>query len=243
MSITQIITKLKSLDLNHNWQSVLEPWLRTELTYTSNSLEGNTLSFIETSLIINDNQGISGKNLREIYEATNHAKSWDYLVNNLKKLPTEDLTENHFLNIHSFILRNIDDYNAGKYRNVAVRISGSMTISPNPLKVSDQMSKTIAWLTSQNTDSPQNILNTAILTHLKLVKIHPFTDGNGRTVRLFMNTVLMQNGLPPIDILPINRQKYLEALENSTDDNPSQFLDFMLWQYDQNLDTYLETFN
>ena len=58
-----------------------------------------------------------------------------------------------------------------------------------------------------------------------------------------MNTILMQNNLLPLDVLPINRQKYLETLENSTDNNPVQFLEFMLWQYDQNLTIYLETFN
>ena len=238
-----ISNKISALQKINNWQLVLEPWLRTELTYTSNSLEGNTLTLIETSLVINDKLGISGKNLREIYEATNHANAWDYVVNNLKKLNTSQLMESHLLDIHMLILTNIDNENAGKYRNLAVRISGSMTIFPNPLKVSNLMLDFIDWVICQDTQNFENIIKTAILSHLKLVKIHPFTDGNSRTIRLFMNTILMQNNLPPLDVLPINRQKYLETLENSTDNNPVQFLEFMLWQYDQNLTIYLETFN
>jgi Fic family protein len=242
MIITHILSKLEQLNSNNNWELILEPWLRTELTYTSNSLEGNTLSLVETGIVINDKQGISGKNLREIYEATNHANAWDYIIINLKQIETSDLTETHFLDIHNFILKNIDEYNAGRYRSVAVRIMGSMTIFANPLEVPELMEQTIIWLSSQSTSRPEHIITTAIMTHLKLVKIHPFTDGNGRTVRLLMNTILMQNNLPPIDVLPINRQKYLEALENSTEQNPELFVSFMLEQYSQNLYTYLQTF-
>jgi Fic family protein len=60
------IKKIELLNLNQNWQDILSNWLRTELTYTSNNIEGNTLSLIETSLVINDKQSVSGKSLREI---------------------------------------------------------------------------------------------------------------------------------------------------------------------------------
>lgn len=86
------------------------------------------------------------------------------------------------------------------------------------------------------------ILDAAILAHLKIVKIHPFTDVNGRTARLLMNTILMQGGLPPINILLKNRKGYLENLENSTTELQDQFVQFCLNQYNQNLETYLETF-
>ena len=179
-----ISNKISALQKINNWQLVLEPWLRTELTYTSNSLEGNTLTLIETSLVINDKLGISGKNLREIYEATNHANAWDYVVNNLKKLNTSQLMESHLLDIHELILKNIDENNAGKHRNLAVRISGSANIFPNPLKVPILMSQSFDWLVNQKVENPESMITTAILSHLKLVKIHPFTDGNSRTIRL-----------------------------------------------------------
>ena len=179
-----ISNKISALQKINNWQLVLEPWLRTELTYTSNSLEGNTLTLIETSLVINDKLGISGKNLREIYEATSHANAWDYVIKNLKKLQSSKLLESHLLDIHELILKNIDENNAGKYRNLAVRISGSANIFPNPLKVSNLMLDFIDWVICQNTQNFENIIKTAILSHLKLVKIHPFTDGNSRTIRL-----------------------------------------------------------
>lgn len=234
--------KLKLLQGNTNWQTVLYPWLRTELTYTSNSLEGNTLSLIETGMIINDNMSVAGKNLREIYEAQNHAKAFDFVQQNLIVKKPQELNENDLLDIHKLILKNIEENNYGKYRTVSVRIAGSNSIFPNSLKVPDLMSEIFGWLKNSKLENVEDILETAILIHLKIVKIHPFTDGNGRTARLFMNTILMQNNLPPIDILPENRAEYLESLENSTAQNPNQFMDFCLKQYLQNLNTYLTTF-
>jgi Fic family protein len=239
----EINFKLNKLKGQKNWENTLFPWLRTELTYTSNSLEGNTLSLVETSLIINENQSVAGKNLREIYEAQNHALAWDFVQNNLLTKKTQELKEDDFLAIHALILKNIDDQNAGKYRNVAVRIAGSNNIFPNFLKVNQLMENIFEELNKALTDTEEKTLETAILTHLKIVKIHPFTDGNGRTTRLFMNAILMQNNLPPIDILPENRQLYLESLENSDFEKPKQFLETMLAFYNQNLDVYLETFN
>jgi len=75
--------KLNLLQSFSDWRAVLYPWLRTELTYTSNWLEGNTLNLVETSIVINDNQSVAGKSLREIYEAQNHAKAWDFIQENL----------------------------------------------------------------------------------------------------------------------------------------------------------------
>lgn len=104
------------------------------------------------------------------------------------------------------------------------------------------MEEVFEFLKKQSLTGIQEILEVGILVHLKIVKIHPFTDGNGRTARLFMNTILMQNSLPPIDILPVNRKEYLISLENSNIENPTQFLNFCLTEYDKNLETYLETF-
>jgi len=241
--LIQIKAKLEDLQSQKSWKLVLNSWLRTQLTYTSNSIEGNTLSLIETSIIINDNQGVAGKSLREINEAKNHAAAWDFIQQELVGKESENLNQNDLLNIHSLILKNIDDLNAGKYRNIGVRIAGSQSLFPNPLKVTNLMDETFSWLVKSNFEEVESVLKVAILSHLKIVKIHPFTDGNGRTVRLFMNTILMQNKLPPIDILPEKRKEYLETLENSDIHNPDLFFNFMFQTYSENLENYLKTFN
>lgn len=240
--LEEIKLKLNSLYSYKDWKIVLYPWLRTQLTYSSNSIEGNTLSLAQTSTIINDNLSVAGKDLREIYEARNHAQAWDFIQENLLDIDTQELKENDFLKILAFILRDIDDFNAGKYRNLPVRISGSNNIFPNPIKIPDLIQDIFYKIQNTKIAEKFEAIEFAINTHLELVKIHPFTDGNGRTTRLFMNTILMQNGLPPIDIGPENRVKYLESLENSSPNDNPKFTNFCLTQYNQNLDEYLKTF-
>jgi Fic family protein len=238
-----IIKKIELLNINQNWQEVLSNWLRTELTYTSNNIEGNTLSLIETSLVINDKQSVSGKSLREINEVINHALAWDYITDSLSKKELKDLNLDDILKIHSLVLYNIDDSQKGKFRNVQGRIAGSNTILPNPLKVDNLMQQLINNINIFTSKNQSDIVNLAILSHLEIVKIHPFTDGNGRTSRLIMNTILKHYNLPPISVDPKNRDLYLASLEKSDIHQSQEFINFMLFQYSQNLDNYLATFD
>lgn len=69
----------------------------------------------------------------------------------------------------------------------------------------------------------------AIMAHVKFVSIHPFTDGNGRTARLLMNTLLLKYGYSPIIIRPTDRKKYLTAIENyQTKNDKETYIKFML---------------
>jgi Fic family protein len=237
-----LINKIKLLNDHNNWQDILGDWLRTEITYTSNSIEGNTLSLIETSMVINDKMSVSGKTLREINEAINHANAWDYITNDLTKLELKNLKIDHILKLHSIILTNIDDNQKGKFRSVPVRISGSNTILPNPLKVNNLMKELFSKINNFEKASIQNIIKLAIMTHLEMVKIHPFIDGNGRTSRLLMNTILKHYELPPISVDPKNRDLYLQSLENSDIENPKEFVEFMELQYLQNIEKYFASF-
>ncbi len=183
-------------------------WLKTELAYTSNAIEGNTLTRKETRLVIEENLTSSSKPLKNYIEAVNHAKAFCKIL---------ELTENKFncdekliLEIHKIILTGLDDTNAGFYRTCRVRIAGSNTILPNPLKVPALMDDFCKWLSENIKNEPI----TAITAHLKLVSIHPFTDGNGRTARLLMNALLLKYGYAPIIVRPTDRKKYLSAIEN-----------------------------
>jgi Fic family protein len=141
------------------------------------------------------------------------------------------------------LLNNIDENQKGKFRNVQVRIAGSNTILPNPLKVDNLVKQLIIDINIFKSKNQRDIVNLAILAHLEMVKIHPFTDGNGRTSRLIMNTILKHYQLPPISVDPKNRDLYLASLEKSDMLQPQEFIDFMLLQYSQNLDKYLATFD
>ena len=215
--------KLKTLLENPNNKKEMYKWLKTELAYTSNAIEGNTLTRKETELVIDDGITSTSKPLQHYIEAVNHAKAFEKIIAFLDE--DKKINENFMLNIHKIILTGLDDDNAGFYRNCRVRISGSTVIMPNPLKVPDLMTDFYNWLSDNMDNEPL----TAILAHLKFVSIHPFVDGNGRCARLLMNTILLKFGFTPIVIRPTDRKKYLSVVEHyqlKGDDKP--YTTFML---------------
>lgn len=200
-------SKLQKLLKNKNNKIELEKWLKTELAYTSNAIEGNTLTRKETQLVIEENLTSSSKPLRNYIEAVNHAKAFNKILELIER--NEPINEKNVLDIHKIILIGLDDMNAGFYRNCRVRISGSNSVLPNLLKVPELMADFYNWLGDSLEDEPL----TAIMAHLKFVSIHPFTDGNGRTARLLMNAILLKYGYVPIIVRPTDRKKYLSAIE------------------------------
>lgn len=241
MNYDKILQKKKLLDtfrpLAFELVSNLEGWLRVELTYTSNAIEGNTLSRLETSVILEKGITIGGKTLVEHLEVTNHAKALDY-IRTLINLKPNLLTENHLLKIHELILSGIDNVNAGFYRSVPVRISGSSVILPNPRKVPDLMKEFLEWLTYTTINNP---IEFASQVHLRLVTIHPFIDGNGRTARLLMNLILMMFGFPPAIIRKSERLIYLTSLEKAQlTGNTSSYEKIMMKAIDRTLTIYLK---
>ncbi|MBF0491658.1 MAG: Fic family protein [Deltaproteobacteria bacterium] len=186
-------------------------YARIELTYSSNAIEGNTLSLQETALVVEKGITVAGKTITEHLEAVNHASAFDYICT-LQNRNRKDLTEETLLKIHAHVLKGIGDSNAGIYRQVPVRISGSRVVMPNPLKVPSLMQDFVTWLQG---DLSQQAATIAAEAHFKLVSIHPFVDGNGRTARLLMNLLLMQAGYPPASIKPESRLEYIQALEKA----------------------------
>lgn len=187
----------------------LEDWFRVELTFTSNAIEGNTLTRRETALVVEKGLTVGGKSLIEHLEATNHAKALDWVQGQISRKPNK-LSEKDILQIHEIVLKGIDDENSGHYRSVPVRISGSAVVLPNPRKVPDLMAEFAAWFKVKHALHPVEL---AAEAHYRLVTIHPFVDGNGRTARLLMNMILMMSGYPPAIIRKRDRLAYIGALE------------------------------
>ncbi len=215
MNYDNLTRKKEALDrcrpLDLNLVQNLDEWFRVELTYTSNAIEGNTLTRAETALVVEKGLTVGGKSLVEHLEATNHASALDWVKEQIKRKPSS-IIEKDIFKIHDVILKGIDDNNAGHYRNVPVRISGSAVILPNPRKVPDLMSDFISWFkAAKNIHS----IELAAEAHYRLVTIHPFIDGNGRTARLLMNMILMMTGYPPAIIRKRDRLKYINSLEKA----------------------------
>ena len=209
MKISRLREKKELLDSYRPLPAVLvknlEDWFRVELTYTSNAIEGNTLTRRETALVVEKGLTVGGKTLVEHLEATNHAHALDWVRQQASR-SARQLTEKDVLSIHEIILKGIDSPNAGFYRSVPVRISGSTVVLPNPRKVPDLMEAFVTWLQQGPDLHPVEL---AAEAHYRLVTIHPFADGNGRTARLLMNLILLMTGYPTAIIRKLDREAYL----------------------------------
>ena len=199
----------------------LRGFYRVGLTYTSNALEGNSLTETETKVVIEDGLSINGKPLRDVYEAVGHAKAYDH-IHELAKSKT--LEESDILKLHQLFYQQIDVDNAGKYRTIPVFISGShYAVTPHQ-KVASEMKKFVAWFNKN--EAKMNPVEFAALAHKKFVFIHPFVDGNGRMARLLMNLALLR-GEYTIALIPaIRRMEYVAALETAHTDSDA-FVDFI----------------
>mgnify|MGYP000591930226 CR=1 FL=1 len=177
-------------------------------TYHSNAIEGNSLTLRETKVVL-EGVTVGGKRLVDHLEAINHRDAIllleDLVQNN------EPLSEWQIKSLHQIILRGIDDEHAGTYRAVNVRISGAEHTPPEAIRVPELMESFIAWCRGEG--QQLHPVERAARVHSDFVKIHPFTDGNGRTSRLLMNLELMKSGWPPV-ILPVqSRLAYYDALD------------------------------
>lgn len=181
----------------------------TEFIHESNAIEGNTLTLAETEVVIRKGITVAGKPLKDHLEAKNHLTAFHTLKRMIAA--ATPLSEASLLDLHALILRSIEDEWAGRYRSVAVRISGSRHVPPNPLRVADLMAEIFAWYHATPAGHPVEV---AADLHLRLAQVHPFIDGNGRVCRLAMNLHLMQRGFPLTIIRAENVQRaaYYHAL-------------------------------
>ncbi len=209
--------------------------LSVEWTYNSNSIEGNSLTLQETYIVLNDGMTVKGKSLKEHFEINNHHKALDYLYQIVDK--KQQLNCGSILDIHRFMLNNIEDLYAGRLRNGGVRIQGANFVPPNAQKVSALLDDLIDYVNK----NPQqlNVIELATVFHHQFVWIHPFFDGNGRTVRLAMNLILLNAGFPPAIILRNDRKKYYTALNSANKGNYSKLMLLMCQALERSLNIYI----
>jgi len=236
--IEQQKQKLDSLrPLSSEQLSNLKSYFDVELTYNSNAIEGNTLTYNETKIVLNEGLTIGGKTLNEHLEVINHKEAIDFI---------EDLANNSFItlkeikDIHYLILKGIDNKNAGRFRGIEVGVrksDGSIHKFPHPVEVESKMQEFIDELSKDE----QNSVIKSALAHLHFVSIHPFSDGNGRTARLLMNLILLQNGYPITVIKKEDRVEYIKAIESYQEDgNEEVFCKFIAQKVLEGFERYFE---
>ena len=191
-------------------------YYRIGLTWSSNAIEGNTLTESETKVLLEDGLTAGGKPLRDSFEAVGHAEAYDFMFSLLQ---SASISEEDACTMHRLFYRNIDECAAGRYRSRAVLITGSNYPVTEPGRIPAEMASLFEWANSGRGE--HHPVEFAAQLHKRFVFIHPFIDGNGRISRLLMNAVLIQDGYLPAVIPPILRREYIDLLERArTDDHP-----------------------
>jgi len=227
-----IIDRLRPLP-NIVIQSITEA-LTIEWTHHSTGIEGNSLTLQETKVVLEEGMTIKGKSLREHFEVVNHHEAIDFIIK-LAKIGYK-INERDILDTHTLVLEKIQKEWAGRYRTSGVRIGGANFVPPNALKVSDLMQELMDWVNASEDLHP---LVRATVFHHRFVYIHPFFDGNGRTVRLLFNLLLMKDGYPPAVILKNDRKKYYDALNKANKGDYSKLFLLVLQAAERSLNIYV----
>jgi Fic family protein len=197
--------------LNATQKMKMEEYFDVSYTFESNRIEGNTLTLQETKLVGYDGLTIGGKSLVEHLEAVNHLEAISFIRD--LAVNKEPISKRILLEIHRLILKEVDKENAGRYRQIPVRISGSQHEPPQPYLIDKLMEDFFEFYSYQEGRIHPVIL--AAEMHERLVSIHPFVDGNGRTARLLMNLILVRNGYTRANIKGdlSSRMNYYKSLE------------------------------
>jgi Fic family protein len=235
--LSQIAAKKAELDqlrpLSGAALAQLQRYYDVELTYTSNAIEGNTLTLRETAEVIEHGITVGGKRLRDHLEAVDHYEAVQWMRDFAAASASIDDTT--VCELHRRIVSRSQPAIAGVYSDLPRRIAGSPVVLPNPAKIPQLMQEFGAWLHSAGVEPVA-----AFEAHFRLTAIHPFADGNGRAARLLMNLMLLRGGYPPVAVRLEDRKRYLDVLERGSlaaDLRP--FQTFMHERLDATLAEYL----
>lgn len=226
----------KHRPFNRDILEQLKQYYKISLTYSSNAIEGNSLTLTETKIVLEDGITIGGKPLKDYQEAIGHAEAYDLLY---KLAESRDISEQDILALHNLVYRHVAPDKAGKYRNKQVIITGTEFIPPPPKKIPELMKEFVFDIPKLRVQ--YHPVEFAALLHLKLVSIHPFYDGNGRTARLLMNLALLQSEYAITIIPPILRNDYINTLKQaqSKPEDSTPFINFISEMVYEGMKDYL----
>ena len=212
---------------------------RLEWNYTSNSMEGNTLTKEETRSVMIGNITVHGKPIKDILEVKGH----DEVINSILKIGKGELniSEKRIKEIHEAIMHEEDPdkkKKIGKWKtqnNYLYNYKNERFDFVAPADVPDKMHELMNWLNAEKEKIERNASDAlhpvalALKFNLEYVSIHPFYDGNGRTSRILTNLILISHGFPPIYIKENERSGYYQYLGDiqGYGGPPDVFYDYM----------------
>jgi Fic family protein len=213
--------------------------LEIEMTYNSNAIEGNSLTLRETYLVLQEGMTIKGKPLKDHLEAKDHKEALDFLYDLISQ-NQYTISEHIIRQLHLLVVRETEKEYAGKYRSGSVTIGGADHTPPDAINVPRQMDDLVRQF--KKNETRMHSVELAAWFHHKMVYIHPFFDGNGRTARLAMNVILMLHGYPLVIILKNDRKKYYRVLQTADKGKGAPLILFIAQAVERSLDLYLRAF-
>jgi Fic family protein len=236
--------------LSHEVERRVLQKLRLDWNYHSNHLEGNSLSYGETRALILHGLTAQGKPLKDHFEITGHNEAILWVEDLVQK--RQPLTEAVIRQLHTLILKEDHHVEAqtedgvptrllvevGKYKtlpNHVKTITGEIVFFTTPLDTPQEMQELMEWYRT----SEENPVLLASLFHYRLIRIHPFSDGNGRVARLVMNFILMMHGFPPVIVKTEEKNLYLSALRAADAGEIQSFVEYVAANLVKSLDLML----
>jgi len=225
----------------------LKKKFRLEFNYNSNHLEGNTLTYGQTQLLLLFDKSSGDVPVSDIEEMKAHDAALT-LIEEMAKEKDRPLTEQFIKELNKMILVkpfwkdaiNFDGtptrkkIEIGQYKTLpnSVRLrNGEIHEYASPEETLSKMGDLISWY-HDNLDTMHPV-QLAAEFHYKFVCIHPFDDGNGRVARLIMNYILLKNDYPPIIIKAADKESYLTALQKADTGNVPALIEYiekqMIW--------------
>ncbi|MCK4669766.1 MAG: Fic family protein [Nanoarchaeota archaeon] len=210
-----------------------------EFAFNTTSIEGNTITLKEAEKLLLENRTPKNRTVREIYDLQNTEKVFLDLIENPNKVLNHELISK----IHDDLLERIDDRKG--YRKEDVRVFRSRFKSSPAQYVLTDMNLLLKWHNENKNKLHPFVL--AVLFHHKFEKIHPFMDGNGRTGRMLMNHILMNNNYPPLIFRNRNRTEYIQFLSvadkaNLEDSSVKHYKDLVEFSTKELTETYWNLF-
>ena len=240
-SLRQQLAKLKPLkreDEERLWKK-----FRLEWNYNSNHIEGNTLTYGQTELLILFGKTTGDHDIREYQEMQAHDVALKMIVEYANE-ESREISETDIRELNKIIL--VEPYwgNAqtadgqptrklitpGEYKkepNSVLLQNGEMFHYASPEDTPVMMKELLEWYCEAATQQKLHPVEIAALMHYKFIRIHPFDDSNGRTSRLLMNYVLLRHNYPPVIIKSADKKNYLNALNKADVGDVNAFVEYI----------------
>lgn len=230
--ITSLYNEWQSLQpISQDVQNRIEQKFMLEFNYNSNHIEGNTLTYGQTELLLMFGKIDGDAKMHDLEEMKAHNVCLK-IIQEEAKINDRPLTEFFIRELHRILLRedyevkkqlpdgNITTYtvHAGQYKtrpNSVITATGERFEYASPEETPALMTDLVDWYNVAVNDGNLSAIELAALFHYRYIRIHPFEDGNGRIARLLVNFILLRAGYPMIIVRTDDKDSYLNALNFS----------------------------